>query len=281
MPLLSIRRPAYIQAGTVPYLDWGYALSPTFRDQSYAVIAIAWGRTIQLGVYSNQREANAGLEDPKLELDGFYICEGSSIDQCFFLSESILFILVNKKEVRILYTQNFTPGVFSPTFAAKIAKGRKIGQDTDAEENQAEILNFTRIKTQYAGDVSAYAQKDQGYRLMDEEIRHKDNNTMMQEHMMKSKFNFNATVCKNDDFNVVALGKQSIGQRNLLHWEEYIDLIRKTNEKDWLKLLRAALDIYQGKMVGLAGLPDQQEKREVMLRERMKDLIKENMDACI
>ena len=116
---------------------------------------------------------------------------------------------------------------------------------------------------------------------MDEEIRHKDNNTMMQEHMMKSKFNFNATVCKNDDFNVVALGKQSIGQRNLLHWEEYIDLIRKTNEKDWLKLLRAALDIYQGKMVGLAGLPDQQEKREVMLRERMKDLIKENMDACI
>lgn len=34
-------------------------------------------------------------------------------------------------------------------------------------------------------------------------------------------------------------------------------------------------------MVGLAGLPDQKEKREVMLRERMKDLLKENIDACI
>ena len=27
-------------------------------------------------------------------MDGFYICEASSIDQCFFLSESLLFILV-------------------------------------------------------------------------------------------------------------------------------------------------------------------------------------------
>ena len=46
MPLLSIRRPPYIQEGTVPYLDWGHALTPTFRDQSYPVLAIAWGRTI-------------------------------------------------------------------------------------------------------------------------------------------------------------------------------------------------------------------------------------------
>jgi len=46
-------------------------------------------------------------------------------------------------------------------------------------------------------------------------------------------------------------------------------------------VLRAALDIYSGKMVGLAGLPDQKEKREVMLRERMKDLLKENFNACL
>jgi hypothetical protein len=34
-------------------------------------------------------------------------------------------------------------------------------------------------------------------------------------------------------------------------------------------------------MTGLAGLPDQKEKREIMLRERMKELLKENIDACI
>ena len=104
---------------------------------------------------------------------------------------------------------------------------------------------------------------------------------MMNQDELKSKFNFNATVCKNHDFNILALGKQTIGQRNLIHWEEYLDLIRRTHPDDWLKVLRAALDIYNGKMVGLAGLPDQKEKREVMLRERMKDLLKENMNACI
>ena len=104
---------------------------------------------------------------------------------------------------------------------------------------------------------------------------------MMREDAIKSKFNFSATVCKNYDFNVVALGKQSIGQRNLLHWEEYLDLIRRTDPDDWLKVLRAALDIYTGKIPGLAGLPDQREKREIMLRERMKDLLKENIDTCI
>ena len=117
-------------------------------------------------------------------------------------------------------------------------------------------MNFTRIKTQFAGEVSTYAEKDQGYSLIDEEIRHKDNNTMMTATDVKSKFNFNATVCKNHDFNILALGKQTIGQRNLIHWEEYLDLIRRTHPDDWLKVLRAALDIYNGRMVGLAGLPD-------------------------
>lgn len=80
------------------------------------MIAIAWGKTIQLGVYHNQRQVNEDQEEPQIELDGFYICEGQTIDQCFFLSESLLFILVDKIEVRILYTQNFTPGVFSPKY---------------------------------------------------------------------------------------------------------------------------------------------------------------------
>ena len=91
---------------------------------------------------------------------------------------------------------------------------------------------------------------------MEDEIRHKDNNVMMNEHATRSKFNFTATVCKNDDFNIVALGKTAIGQRNLIHWEEYLDLIKLTNPDDWLKVLRASLDIYNGKIMGLAGLPD-------------------------
>ena len=60
-----------------------------------------------------------------------------------------------------------------------------------------------------------------------------------------------------------------------------MDLIRRKNPDDWLKVLRAAVDIFNGKMVGLAGLPDQAEAREYYLRESMKDLLRENIDACI
>lgn len=77
------------------------------------------------------------------------------------------------------------------------------------------------------------------------------------------------------------MGKTTICRAKLIHWEEYLDLIRKTNPDDWLKVLRAAVDIFNGKMVGLAGLPDQKEARERQLRERMKDLLRENIDACI
>ena len=63
-------------------------------------------------------------------------------------------------------------------------------------------------------------------------------------------------MCKNHEFTVLALGKTSIGQRKLLHWEEHLNLIRIMHPNDWLKVLRAALDIFFGKKVGLAGLPD-------------------------
>jgi len=68
------------------------------------VLAIAWGRAIQLVVYCNRHDVVAGREEPKLHLDGFYICEAFSIDSIYFMSESLILIIVNKKEVRILYT---------------------------------------------------------------------------------------------------------------------------------------------------------------------------------
>jgi len=44
--LLFIDKPDYIENGTVPYLDWGYGLSPCCRDKSYPMLAIAWGRIL-------------------------------------------------------------------------------------------------------------------------------------------------------------------------------------------------------------------------------------------
>jgi hypothetical protein len=53
-----------------------------------------------------------------------------SIDSVFFLSESLIFIIVNKKEVRILYTQNFTPGVFDENYSQNDLITRKVGGDS-------------------------------------------------------------------------------------------------------------------------------------------------------
>ena len=50
---------------------------------------------------------------------------------------------------------------------------------------------------------------------------------------------------------------------------------------DWLRVLRAALEIFSGKIIGLAGLPDQKEKRELLLREHMKQILISNITACI
>ena len=133
---------------------------------------------------------------------------------------------------------------------------KKKGEDENSEEGLKKKMAFTKLKEKYAGSVSSYAEKDKGYRLLEEEIRFKDNAFGIAEGELRSKFNFNPTICSNNDMIVIALGKTTIGQRNLIHWEAYLDLIRRTNPDDWLKVLRAALDIYNGKMVGLAGLPD-------------------------
>jgi len=66
-------------------------------------------------------------------------------------------------------------------------------------------------KEKYAGQVKDYAEKDCGFRMLDEELRHKDNAAIIPGGEIRSKFNFNATICKNYDFNVIALGKTQIG----------------------------------------------------------------------
>ena len=53
------------------------------------------------------------------------------------------------------------------------------------------ITKTTKIKEEYAGAVSGHAEKDKEYRLLEEEIRHKDNNAMIDPGEQRSKFNFN------------------------------------------------------------------------------------------
>ena len=139
------------------------------------MLAIAWGKILQLALYTNP--CASPDEVPTIQYDGFYICE-HSIDSCFFLTESILFVLVNKKEVRILYTQNFTPGLFDETYQLNDLTGAQkyVPSSQKLQNQQDRKLYFMHLKEKFVGQVSTYAEKDKGYRLLQtDEIKFKDN----------------------------------------------------------------------------------------------------------
>lgn len=53
MELNYFERSEYIEMGITPYIDWGYGLSPSYRDKAYPILAIAWGKIVQLAIYTN------------------------------------------------------------------------------------------------------------------------------------------------------------------------------------------------------------------------------------
>ena len=64
--------------------------------------------------------------------------------------------------------------MFEQEYIADNLTTRKKGADGNSEEDKAAKLEFTKLKEKYAGSVSAYAEKDKNYRLLEDEIRHKD-----------------------------------------------------------------------------------------------------------
>jgi len=104
--LVSIQKPNFCKEKSLPYVAWGYGLTPSYREKTMPLLAVAWDRLIQL-VYITERKD----ERVTFEMDGYYYTE-QEINGIYFIGDSILFILVNGKEVRILYTTKFHPGHF-------------------------------------------------------------------------------------------------------------------------------------------------------------------------
>ena len=80
---------------------------------------------------------------------------------------------------------------------------------------------------------------------------------------------------------MVALGSSNIVLGRLSKWDEYLDRVAKYNKNDWVKLLRAALDIYKGKLKGLAEVPEEEEIREGVLKVYLKGVLKESISRII
>ena len=71
--------------------------------------------------------------------------------------------------------------------------------------------------------------------------------------------NFNPTIKQNKQ-NIVFLGHNSIQRAKVFTWREYIDHIQAT--KDWLTVLKIALEIYNGNIKGYAKVADEKDVRE-------------------
>ena len=69
------------------------------------------------------------------------------------------------------------------------------------------------------------------------------------------------------------IGDSDIYRARLLSWNEFIDKLRFEDNKEWLTILKVALEIYRGEIRGLALLPDTKERREKVMVDYMKRLI--------
>ena len=45
-PKLTIKRPSFARTKSAPFMDWGYGLTPTNREKSVPILALAWDKFI-------------------------------------------------------------------------------------------------------------------------------------------------------------------------------------------------------------------------------------------
>jgi hypothetical protein len=102
--IFKLKRPTMCKEKSMPYLDWGYGLTPAMQERTVPILAMAWDNLIQL--FYLDTEANEIIKD------GFYINE-QEINSIHFMGDSILVILVNQSKIKVLYTRKFHAGSYS------------------------------------------------------------------------------------------------------------------------------------------------------------------------
>ncbi|CAI2383783.1 unnamed protein product [Moneuplotes crassus] len=256
----------FVEHGHLCYTDWGYGITPRVsREKSKCLLAVAWGKVLQIYILENPDKGMSGIK-----ADGYYISD-SVIDCVYFVSDSIVMILVNKKEARVLYIPHFLPNSFG-------YEGHKIMEESavkSQEVNKAfsKKKNYGRYKKSPGEEsLREHSQKSElesGATILEGNIRYS---------IVADKQNFNNTITVNEN-KIIVLGQDKILSAKLFHWEDYLKFIQK--QCDWLVCLKIALDIYHGEIKGYYGVPYIKEERERLLQHKMMDLISEGIKSMI
>ena len=78
--------------------------------------------------------------------------------------------------------------------------------------------------------------------------------------------------------NLIFLNGDRILRARVFAWNEYLDL-QKNSKKDWINLMKIAIEIYNGEIKGFANLPDLKEMRENLLNVYMRELIQDQVKS--
>ena len=222
------------------------------------MLAIGWGKLLQIMILEDPDQGMSGIR-----FDGYYICD-YPIDAVFFISDSILFVLVNKKEPRILYIPHFPHGAFN-------YDGIKIKQVEDDNQKYKNVIGSFKISggELCLRELSAKSELESGNSLLDGSIRYS---------ITADKPNFINTIASYEN-SLIVLGQEKILASKLFYWEDYLSYI--LNKCDWLVCLKVALDIYHGETKGYYGVPYVKEEREHKLNHKMKNYIEQGIKAMI
>ena len=250
----------FVEQGALCTLAWGYGITPTVsRERSKCLLAIGWGKVLQIMILEDPDQGMGGVK-----FDGYYICD-YPIDAIYFISDSILLILVNKKETRILFIPHFPPGSFN-------YEGIRIKKAEDEKQVQPNKLLASYYMSEGESqlrELSAKSELESGNTLLDGCIRYS---------ITADKPNFSNTISTNEN-HIIVLGQEKILSAKLFYWEDYLMYIQK--QCDWLVCLKMALDIYHGEAKGYYGVPYVKEDRENKLKHKMKSLIEDGIRNMI
>jgi hypothetical protein len=98
--LYQMKRPKNLSREDVPCLDFGVGLTPTKRDVTVQMLAIGWGKYLQLIYFCDETD--------ELILDGLYVAN-SVIKSVHFSSDSVI-AMVDHGTMKVLYCPKFLAG---------------------------------------------------------------------------------------------------------------------------------------------------------------------------
>jgi hypothetical protein len=191
--------------------------------------------------------------------DGYY-CSDQEINQVYFMGDSVLVILVNQEEIKVLYTEKFQPG-----------------ECKHLELNNEDIIVNNVFKDTIEGTKASELEK--GYRVQNIKTGVVSYRPTEQAALAKV-MNFNNSISQFKK-NIVFVCQNKIMRARLLSWREFIDKLKFTDNQDWLTVLKVSLEIYNGEIKGFAMLPDARERRQNFLKDYMRKLIMQSIQTVI